>query len=249
MGFFDNARDNYERRQKIAEYNYKAREYISDGQRIYEDAYNSLCDAVYKVDKKVYKYQQYKQDTLNEINRSLRNLDSNHKEFKISTSVNFMELDSCAVHQMEKLDVVDKILATWVQPSVSDFFRDNTMDYYEARSNMNSARSYKDRMKIKREELRNAKYAVQRIPDFIYEEQKQIDELMQKFRKTVDSISKEYSSEKADALTTIANKIAQFTTTNFIDNNYEITDNYKDVSNQLKRINNSLSSAAWLIGG
>ena len=76
MGLFDRAKDNYDRRRDIAEYNYRAREYISEGQKIYEDAYVSLCTACQKTDSKVYKYQRYKQDVLNEINRTLKSIDS-----------------------------------------------------------------------------------------------------------------------------------------------------------------------------
>lgn len=249
MGLFDKAKDNYDRRREIAEYNYRAREYISEGQRIYEDAYVALCMACQKVDGKVSKYQRYKQQVLNEINRTLKAIDSSHKEYKLTSGVDFVALDSCAVHQEEKLDVIDKILATWVQPSITDFFTDNSSEYYEAKANMRNARTYKDRMKSKREELKLAKYAVQKIPDFIFQEQQQIDELMAKFRKTADSISKEYSSEKAEALSTIAKKIAESMTTQFIDNNYEITEQYRAVSKQFTVINNSLSNVSWLIGG
>lgn len=249
MGLFDRAKDNYDRRRDIAEYNYRAREYISEGQRIYEDAYVALCIACQKVDGKVSKYQRYKQQVLNEINRTLRSIDSSHKEYRLTSSVDFVALDSCAVHQEEKLDIIDKALATWVQPSVTDFFRDNTSEYYEAKANMNSARTYKDRMKSKRDELKNAKYAVQKIPEFIYDEQQQIEALMQKFRKTADSINQNNNSEKVEALCKIAKLVADSMTTNFIDNNYQITEQYRAVSNRFTAINNSLSSASWLIGG
>lgn len=251
MGLFDRAKDNYDRRRDIAEYNYRAREYISEGQRIYEDAYVSLCEACRKTDNKVYKYQRYKQDVLNEINRTLKSIDLSHKEYRLSSEVNFAQLDSCAVRQEEKLDIIDKVLATWVQPSVTDFFRDNTSEYYEAKENMRSARMYKDRMKSKREELRNAKYAVQKIPDFIYEEQNQIEALMQKFRKTAKKITENTGSQKdeLDALCQIAKQIAESMSTQFIDNNYQITEQYQAVSRRFSQINNSLAGAAWLIGG
>ncbi len=249
MGIFDDAAKNYERRKQIAEYNYQARECISQGQKIYEDAYYSLKEACWKVANKVDEYQRYKMDVLGEINRTMRNIDSNHKQYNLSTFVNFDELDSCAVHQEEKLDVIDKVLATWVQPSITDFFHDNTMDYYEARANRNRARRYKEEMKMHRERLRNAKYAVQKIPDFISDEKRQIEELMRKFRKTAEMIDGEYSSEKVSALSQIAKMIAESMTTQFIDNNYQITEQYKGVSNQLTLTNNMLSGVAWLIGG
>ena len=121
--------------------------------------------------------------------------------------------------------------------------------HYEAKSEMNKAKSYRERMKMKRDELRDAKYAVQKIPDFICEEQKQIDELMWKFRKTADAINNSDTAEKVESLNKIAKLIADLLTTQFIENNYEITAQYMTVHKRISEINNSLSGCAWLIGG
>lgn len=248
MGLFSDAKENFDRRRDIAEYNYKAREYISDGQRIYEEAYAKLNEACWKVEGKVAAYQRYKQGILNEINQTMKSLDSSHEKYQLSSKVDFVNLEACAVRQEEKLDFIDKALATWVAPSITDFFRDNVIDYYEAKANMYSAKRYKETMKAKREELINAKCAVQKIPDFIYEEKQQIEELMKKFRKAAEKINQDNQKECSDALCQIAKLIADSMTTQFIDNNYHITEQYKAVSDRFAMINNSIAGAAWLIG-
>ena len=55
MGFLSNAKDNYEKRQQIAEWNYRAREYISEGQQLYEQAYGDLAYACSKTESKINK--------------------------------------------------------------------------------------------------------------------------------------------------------------------------------------------------
>ena len=249
MGFFSKAKDNYDRRKDIAEYNYKAREYVSEGQRIYEDAYENLRTACYKTQDKIYKYVRYKKEILNEINRTLRKIDVSNKEIHLSMDINFRSLESSSVVQEERLDVVDKMLATWTTPSLKDFFVDvSSSDYYMARSEMQRAKSYRDRMKMERERLRDTKYAVQKIPDFLYEEQRQIDSLMEKFRKTADGINQGNSKEKVEVLKQIAEVIAGLLTTQFLDNNYQITSQYMGVYNQISAINKSSLSHSWLIG-
>lgn len=250
MGFFSNAKDNYEKRQQIAEWNYRAREYISDGERAYQEAYDSLQDACINVSLKVNDYVNYKQKILNEINNTLKRIDSDNKEFQLTSKVDFLMLEASAVTQHEQLGCIDKMLATWVTPSVTDLFHNiSTEEYYEAKQNMYQAKAYKETMKAKRDELKNAKYAVKKIPDFIYTEKNQIEDLMQKFRKTAENIKSSDTDERTKSLCDIAKLIADSMTTQFIDNNYEITSQYSDISSRISGINSSLASAAWLIGG
>ena len=56
MGLFSKAKDNYDKRKDIAEFNYRTREYISEGERIYEKAYEELRVACNKSADKADKY-------------------------------------------------------------------------------------------------------------------------------------------------------------------------------------------------
>ncbi len=256
MGFFNDifgsnnpisrAEDNYEKRQQIADWNYKAREYVSDGQRIYEDAYYDLVLECDKVKSKISDFVHYKQQVLKEINSTLKNINQSAIDIDIS-SIDFANLDRCAVTQSEQLTCVDKALDTWVVPEITDWFRDVSYeDYYGAKANMNKAKMYKEQMKTKREQLRNAKYAVKSIPDFISDEKNQIEQLMDKFRKAAKGITTS-EKERADSLCTIAKLIADSLTTQFLDNNYQITQQYQEIHNRISSTNNSLADCAWLI--
>lgn len=133
MGFFNDifgsnnpvsrAEDNYEKRQQIADWNYRAREYVSEGQRIYEEAYGNLVYECSKVGDKVRNFVNYKQQVLKEINATLKSIHQSAIDITIS-SIDFASLDRCAVTQSEQLTCVDKALDTWVVPEISDWFRD-----------------------------------------------------------------------------------------------------------------------------
>lgn len=250
MGLFGKAKDNYDRRKDIAEYNYRAREYVSDGQRIYEDAYVNLQIACSKTESKVNEYIRYKQGIFDEINKTLKKIDAENHEIRLLQKVEYIDFETCAVRQQEQLDCIDKALATWVIPSVSDLFSSVSLeDYYEAKQNMYRAKAYKETMRTKRDELKNARDAVRSIPDFIYDEKHQIEELMDKFRKTVAGMNNDNSEERTNCLCQIAQAIADLLTTQFINNNYQITAQYSQVHNRISAINNSLSGAQWLIEG
>lgn len=250
MGLFDRAKDNYEKRQQIAEYNYKAQEYINDGENAYRDAYDNLLVACNEVSVKIDRFIQFKQSTLNEINRILKSIDSNHTDLNLSLQVNIPELERCAVSPEYKLTEFDHIIDTITLPSVRDFVCDvSSSDVYEAKANMQRAKAYKNTMKAKKEELKNAKYAVKEIPNFMNDEKSKIETLMSKFKKTAEGIDKSDTKERAESLCQIAQLIAETLTTQFIDNNYQVTDQYNDIHKRIGQVNDSLDNARWLIGG
>ncbi|MFR5948212.1 MAG: hypothetical protein ACLUF8_12445 [Clostridium sp.] len=47
MGFFSNAKDNYDKRQRAAEYRYDARKYINEGKEIYEKLIRNISIYIY----------------------------------------------------------------------------------------------------------------------------------------------------------------------------------------------------------
>ena len=257
MGFFDDvfsktekAKDNYEKRQKIAEYNYRAKEYIQSGNEGYENAYADLVIACDSVQGKIQEFVRYKQSVLSEINSELKKVDSEHKDLKLSLKIDFPSWESSGVtvQPWEKLTEFDKIIDTWVAPSVSDFFTDATSDYYEAKSNMNRAKTYRDIMKTKKQELRQARSAVKEIPYFMNDEKSRIEELMKKFRKTLSMVKSGSDTEQIDSLKKISELIAKSLTTQFLDNNYQITSQYQEIHNRMGDLNNSLEQLDWLKG-
>ena len=97
MGLFSKAKDNYDKRKDIAEFNYRTREYISEGERIYEKAYEELRVACNKSADKADKYVRYKQDVLNEINKIMKSIDSEHKNMSLSLKINIPNIEASGV--------------------------------------------------------------------------------------------------------------------------------------------------------
>lgn len=257
MGFFDDlsskakkASDNYEKRQKIAEWNYKAKEYIQSGNEGYENAYVDLQIACGEVQGKIQDFVRYKQSVLSEINRELKRVDSEHSDLQLSLQIDFPSWESSGVtvQSWEKLTEFDRIIDTWVAPSISDFFTDATSDYYEAKSNMNRAKTYRDMMRIKKQELKDARYAVKEIPYFMNDEKSRIEALMSKFRKALSMVSSGSDTEQIDSLKKIAELIAESLTTKFLDNNYQVTSQYRSIHDRMGDLNNSLAQLEWLKG-
>ncbi|MGN0605546.1 MAG: hypothetical protein ACI4JM_03390 [Oscillospiraceae bacterium] len=257
MGFFDDvfgkaekAKDNYEKRQKIAEYNYKAKEYIQSGNEGYENAYADLQIACGQVQGKIQDFVHFKQNVLSEINRELKKVDSAHQDLKLSLQIDFPSWESSGVtvQSWEKLTDFDRIIDTWVAPSVSDFFTDATSDYYEAKSNMNRAKTYRDIMKTKKQELKEARSAVKEIPYFMNDEKSKIEELMKKFKKALSMVKSSSDTEQIDSLKKISELIANSLTTQFLDNNYQVTSQYQAIHNRMGELNNSLEQLDWLKG-
>lgn len=251
MGLFSKAKDNYDKRRDIAEFNYKAKEYIQEGQLAYEDAYADLVVACDEVRGKISDFVSYKQKMLNEINKALSQLDSEYKDLHLSSSIDFpsWERSGISVQPWEKLTSFDKIIDTWTAPSVRDFVSDvSVSEYYEAKSAMNQARTYKDMMKAKKQELRNARSAVKEIPYFIRDEKSKIEALMDKFRKTVEAVQKSLDSDKVESLKEISELIANSLTTQFLDSNYNVTSQYQAIHDKMGGLNQSLGELDWLVG-
>ena len=260
MGLFDffddvssaakKANDNYEKRQKIAEWNYKAKEYIQSGNEGYENAYVDLQIACGEVEGKIRDFVQYKQRVLSEINSELKKVDAEHQDLQLSLQIAFpsWEASGVTVQSWEKLTEFDKIIDTWVAPSVSDFFTDATSDYYEAKSNMNRAKTYRDIMKTKKQELKDARYAVREIPGFMNDEKSKIEALMSKFKKALSMVKSSSDTEQIDSLKKISELIAESLTTQFLDNNYHVTSQYRTIHDRMGDLNGSLAQLDWLKG-
>ena len=257
MGFFDDiasaakkANDNYEKRQKIAEWNYRAKEYIQSGNEGYENAYVDLQIACDKVQYQIRDFVQYKQNVLKEINASLKQVDDAHQELQLSTQINFpsWEASGVTVQSWEKLTEFDRITETWVAPSISDFFTDATSDYYEAKANMNRAKTYRDLMRTKKQQLKDAKYAVREIPGFMDEEKTRIEALLQQFRKALSMVHSASDKEQIDSVKQISELIAESLTTQFLDNTCQVTTQYRAIHDRMKELNGSLAQLDWMRG-
>ncbi|MDY4079112.1 MAG: hypothetical protein SOY42_10085 [Clostridium sp.] len=251
MGIFSDAKDNYEKRQKAAEYRYDARKYINEGKEIYETAYNKLVSMSYDVQSEISNYVRFKKQKLNEMNDILKNLNCDEKNINSSAlEIEFNHLEPSSVHAHTFVtgesffDELGAIFSTIPAPSISDFFTDSTMDYYEAKSEREEAKFYKEAMKSERESLNNTREAMRSIKSYIYSEKKEIEKLVNILKKAATDECNE--KDKLEAIYEITNLLAETLTTQFINNNYAITEQYNNVHSQIESINNNLYSAPVL---
>lgn len=251
MGIFSDAKDNYEKRQKAAEYRYDARKYINEGKEIYETAYNKLVSMSYDVQSEISNYVRFKKQKLNEMNDILKNLNCDEKNINSSAlEIKFNHLEPSSVHAHTFVtgesffDELGAIFSTIPTPSISDFFSDSTMDYYEAKSEMEEAKFYKEAMKSERESLNNTREAMKNISCYIYSEKKEIEKLIDILKKV--TINECNDKDQLEAIYEITNLLAETLTTQFINNNYAITEQYNNVHAQIESINDNLYSVPVL---
>ena len=251
MGIFSDAKDNYEKRQKAAEYRYDARKYINEGKEIYETAYNKLVSMSYDVQSEISNYVRFKKQKLNEMNDILKNLNCDEKNINSSAlEIKFNHLEPSSVHAHTFVtgesffDELGAIFSTIPAPSISDFFTDSTMDYYEAKSEREEAKFYKEAMKSERESLNNTREAMRSIKSYIYSEKKEIEKLIDILKKI--TINECNDKDQLEAIYKITNLLAETLTTQFINNNYAITEQYNNVHAQIESINDNLYSVPVL---
>lgn len=251
MGIFSDAKDNYEKRQKAAEYRYDARKYINEGKEIYETAYNKLVSMSYDVQSEISNYVRFKKQKLNEMNDILKNLNCDEKNINSSAlEIEFNHLEPSSVHAHTFVtgesffDELGAIFSTIPAPSISDFFTDSTMDYYEAKSEREEAKFYKEAMKSERESLNNTREAMRSIKSYIYSEKKEIEKLIDILKKI--TINECNDKDQLEAIYKITNLLAETLTTQFINNNYAITEQYNNVHAQIESINDNLYSVPVL---
>lgn len=254
MGLFSKTKDNYEKRRMAAEYHYDAMKYINEGKEIYNRAYSKLREKAGIVRYKVSEYESFKKGTLEEVKRLF-------SEINMKENIMNVENTKITLKYPEPSDIVPStfvtgenpftelkaIFQTVPVPSISDLISDSSDAYYTAKMEKNDAKLYKEQMKMERELLNNARIRMGAIEDYIQVEKDEIKALIEQLRKVISEIKMRgtesvISKEEVEALEKISILIADTLTTQFINNDYSITNQYETVHNQIKEINHSLAA-------
>ena len=103
-------------------------------------------------------------------------------------------------------------------------------------------------MRTKKQELKDARYAVKEIPGFMNDEKSKIEALVSKFRKALSMVKSSSDTEQIDSLKKISELIAESLTTQFLDNNYHVTSQYRAIHDRMGDLNSSLAQLDWLKG-
>lgn len=171
MGLFDSMKDNMERRQRTREYLKSAKEYINDGEELYQNAYEKVLRRADKTRDAIRKHVEYKKDISRRLGEKI-----------LPTIENFQVPDLTAKIDPPFIDGKKAGLTTFSNsfasavcmnpipiPSIMDLFVSEE-DYLEARNQRDEAKQFKQQMKYERERLYEYKDRMSMITSAISED-------------------------------------------------------------------------------
>lgn len=275
MGLFDlfdnikdvvdvNKREKQERedkKERIDEYNKIAREYVSAGKEVYNNAYTSFSDCSWRVENKIHEHYDYKRKIINEIRDNVTPIVNSFKSFNIDNKIiqpsmpnaisdteicisdfgNFSSVRSGFIEIISVVNVIDLIF---------DWARDLDEELSQARSNKYEAELYRSEMRQVAERLYLARSQLHNIESFISDERRTLDSLMAKLRPMVSMLKRDmtkslFTQNEADYLKgigKISDCLTDLISIRFLSDNFHVTNEYQLVFNKVKSIELTLSS-------
>lgn len=265
FGFIDDMKEKAEKRKRAAEYRRKARQYIEDGERIYNTAYSEVFSYSYETSKKIEKHYDYKQQIIKELKSDVAPVITRFNDFDIdrkvidSPSVNASVLSSISGMDLCKsLSSSDhSVYSVFPIPRLDELFSDPDEEYWEARRQKDEANRFYENMKYERNNLHNIKEKMRTIRYYIDDEKELLAGLTSKVKNISAQLNtsmkrKRFSQSEADYLKgvhEIAQSLSELLTTKFFDNNFNITSQYKTAFEKIKAIDNSLPTAPTISQG
>lgn len=262
MGFFDFGREIKEkadRSRQAREYLSMAKDYIRQGDEIYEKAYNKVSSYASETEYELRKHSDYKKNIAKELGSNVGNTLKSFSNFNIDSKV--FSAPAIQNIQSSSMDLGSsfKSAVSSCMPntdmhsqfgSILDMFISDD-DYYEAKHQKDEAKRYKEHMKMERDKLNNYKEQMSEIRSFISAEKNELDSLMGKVRKMTSELQagmqkSNFSQEEADYLKgmhKITECIVTLLSTQFINDSLSITQKYQQVFSGVKTINQNLPYA------
>ena len=254
MGLFDlfsDTKNSIDKNRQAKEYIRRAKELISEGNSIYEKAYNKVTSYASETEYRLRQHTDYKKQLVKElggtIGTTLKDFEHFNIDIKTISTPSIQEsntglysfgsaISSCMPH----LDVL----------SILDMFISDD-DYYEAKRQRDEAKLYKERMKMERDKLNNYKEKMSEIRTFISSEKSELDSLMEKLKKMTNELKgsmqkSSFSIEEAEYLKgthKIAEYIVALLSTEFLSDTFAINQKYQKVFSDIKNINQNLPCA------
>lgn len=259
MGIFDflvEMEEKNEKRKQAEEYRKRAREYVRDGEALYNKAYSEVSSYAYDTSRKIEQHYNYKQKVIREISSDISPVLSGFEKFNIDSKI----FDSPDISGTRSTILSGSALLgnsfTSVMPRVNllsllDLFSDVGEEYYEARRQRDEAKRFYEDMKYEREKLRNAKENLKNIRNVIIDERELLDGMLLRLKQITIQLNSEMNKQSfshAEAMYLkgihkIASSVNSLISTKFLNDNFTITSQYEKSLDKIKSINNSLQSA------
>lgn len=181
MGLFDSMKDNMERRQRTREYLKNAKEYINDGEELYQNAYEKVLKRADKTRDAIRKHVEYKKDISRRLGEEILPTIENFQVPDLTTKIDppFIDGKKAGLTTFSNSFTSAVCMNPVPIPSIMDLFVSEE-DYLEARNQRDEAKQFKQRMKYERERLYEYRDRMSMITSAISEEQNQIDALLEK---------------------------------------------------------------------
>lgn len=249
MGFLSGMKDNMERRQRTREYLQSAKEYIKDGEELYQNAYDRVLRRAEKTQNAMRKHMEYKREVSRRLGDEILPTIQNFHVPNISVNIDppFIEGKKAG------LSTFDNVLASVICqnpipiPSIMDLFISEE-DYQEARNQRDEAKQFKQQMKFERERLYAYRDRMSMITDMLSEERNQIDTLLRKLDFMTNKLETFEQNEKHNereveyikAIKKISEAICKVLSADFLTDDMEISNSYKNIMNGIEQINCSI---------
>lgn len=257
MGLFDifsDAKDSMDRSRQAREYLSQAKQYVREGEEIYNRAYHKVSSYAAETEYKLREHTEYKKRIAKDLGSNIGNTLRNFSQFDIdSKTISTPPIQNIQVSGGD-LSVFSSAVSSCMPqieiPSIFDMFISDD-DYYEARRQRDEAKQYKQQMKYEREKLNNYKEKMSEIRSFITSERNELDSLMDKIKKMTNELEagmkkNNFSKEEAEYLKgihKITEYVAKLLSTQFLNDTFSITEKYQKAFDGVKNINQNLPYA------
>ena len=252
MGLFDSMKDNMERRQRTREYLKSAKEYINDGEELYQNAYEKVLRRADKTRDAIRKHVEYKKDISRRLGEEILPTIENFQVPDFTTKIDppFIDGKKAGLTTFSNSFTSAVCMNPVPIPSIMDLFVSEE-DYLEARNQRDEAKQFKQQMKYERERLYEYKDRMSMITSAISEEHNQIDALMEKLDTMTDKMksfekSGNHSTKEIEymkAIKKISEAVCKLLSADFLNDNMEISDHYKNIMEGIEQINCAIPSA------
>lgn len=253
MGFFDflsEQKEKADRQADAREYLRLAREFVKEGERIYDESYNKTMNAVSDTRYKLEQHKSFKDSIVRDLGGSISATLNNFKNFSIDSKISAPNISSLN-NSSFGLSGFNSVASSCFPNSISIPTIFSDIDYYEAKSQKEEARRYREQMRAEREKMRTYCSKLSEIRSFIDVEKRELQVLVDKLKSMTNELKSamnksSFTPEEAQYLKgihKISESIVALLSTEFLTDSLDINQKYKQLFDGIKSINSSLPSA------
>lgn len=252
---FDDVKENMERNKKARAFIRDAKRYRKEGEEIYDKAYLKVFDYSLETNSRLKKHANYKKGIARELKNDIKITLSKVQSLEYTNSGLSNTVDSSAFGLNDINNYSNAFKSCMPTggadiPSILDMFISDE-DYYDAMRQRDEAKHFKEMMKIEKMNLYIYKDRMSVIRDYIWEEKNQLDQLIDKVRAITNSINENlkknsFKNDEVDYMKSIgliAEQIVSMLKSDFLKDDFFVSEEYQSNLEKIKVINSNLPSA------